>query len=97
MVAGHGVVKPGAGIAPGAVGSRKRDVEAMGRLFQGQAAKETQFHELGLEGIVGRELFQGLWLWYCSLMVVRRPLYLVNIQQRKISITTEPIPCRPEF
>ena len=60
VVAGHGGIEPGAGVPPGAVGGGQGDVEAIGRLLQGQAAEEAQLDELGLERVVDRELLQGL-------------------------------------
>src|SRR3954464_4036673 len=35
IVAGHGVVEPGAGVAPGAIGRGEREIQALGGLGQG--------------------------------------------------------------
>ena len=59
IAVGHGGVQPGAAVPPGAVGSGKRDLEASGRLLEGQAAEKAQFDELGLERVANGELLEG--------------------------------------
>ena len=58
--AAQGVVQPGAGVAPAAVGGGQRDVEAIGRLLEGQAGEEAQRDDAGLDRIVLRDLAQRL-------------------------------------
>src|SRR5262249_29468789 len=58
IIARHGGVQPGAGVAPATVGGGQGNVQAFGRLLQSQAGEEAQLDELGLERVMGRELLQ---------------------------------------
>ena len=68
-------LEPGARIGPPAVGSGRRNAKYLGGLLAGQGGKESQFDELGLEGIAGGQLRQG---------VVEREQFLVLLRGGKV-------------
>src|SRR5438128_1638279 len=60
ITGGDLVIKPGAGVGPVVLGGARGDVEQARRLFNRQADKIAQFHQLGLDRILRREFIDGL-------------------------------------
>jgi hypothetical protein len=93
FAAGDLDAEPGAGVGPVAVGGGDGQAEDLGRLGQGQPGEDAELRELGLGGVLGGELLEGLVEGQQVVVGLRRGgLGGVEVDAAALAAALEPMP-----